>query len=350
MLVSGDVYDRALPPVDAVALCDDALRRLAGTGARVVLISGNHDSARRLGFGAGLIDAAGVHLRTDAAAVGTGRCCSSDRRTAPVAVYARPLPRARRRARRARLRRAASHAAVLGAAMDRVRADLAGRAAAPARSCWRTPSWPAAQASESERDISVGGVASVPPAGLRRRRLRRARPPARRPAARRPGPLQRLAAGLLVLRGAPHARRCWLVELGAARALGAASTAVPTPVHRPLARVARAARRPARPTDALGALRGALPAGDADRPEPPARADGAAARAGSRTSWCSPSSPTARRRRPAPSYAEPAARPQRPRDRRPTSSTHVRGAGRRRPRSALLPRRSRRVRAAEAAG
>ena len=44
VLVSGDVYDRALPPVDAVALCDDALRRLAGTGARVVLISGNHDS------------------------------------------------------------------------------------------------------------------------------------------------------------------------------------------------------------------------------------------------------------------------------------------------------------------
>ncbi|HEU4912387.1 MAG TPA: exonuclease subunit SbcD, partial [Actinomycetes bacterium] len=38
VVVSGDVYDRALPSVDAVAVCDDALRRLAGTGTRVVLI------------------------------------------------------------------------------------------------------------------------------------------------------------------------------------------------------------------------------------------------------------------------------------------------------------------------
>ena len=97
VLVSGDVYDRALPPVDAVALCDDALRRLAGTGARVVLISGNHDSARRLGFGSGLIDAAGIHLRTDVAAAhrpvlldGPGRAGGRLRG---------PLPRARRGAR-----------------------------------------------------------------------------------------------------------------------------------------------------------------------------------------------------------------------------------------------------------
>src|SRR4051794_24987723 len=48
VVVAGDVYDRALPPVDAVALCDDGLRRLAGSGARTVVISGNHDSARRL--------------------------------------------------------------------------------------------------------------------------------------------------------------------------------------------------------------------------------------------------------------------------------------------------------------
>ena len=69
VLVAGDVYDRALPGVDAVALFDDALARLADR-ARVILISGNHDSARRLGFGARLIDKAGVHLRTDAATCG----------------------------------------------------------------------------------------------------------------------------------------------------------------------------------------------------------------------------------------------------------------------------------------
>src|SRR5258708_3437804 len=64
VLVSGDVYDRAIPPLDAVRMCEDALMRLRATGARVILISGNHDSARRLGFSSALIDAAGVHLRT----------------------------------------------------------------------------------------------------------------------------------------------------------------------------------------------------------------------------------------------------------------------------------------------
>ena len=37
VLVSGDVYDRAIPPVDAVALCEDGLFRLRDAGARVVV-------------------------------------------------------------------------------------------------------------------------------------------------------------------------------------------------------------------------------------------------------------------------------------------------------------------------
>ena len=69
VLVAGDVYDRAVPPLDAVALFEDALVQLRGAGARVVVTSGNHDSARRLGFGSRLVDGAGVHLRTRAAAV-----------------------------------------------------------------------------------------------------------------------------------------------------------------------------------------------------------------------------------------------------------------------------------------
>src|SRR3954465_14276533 len=69
--VAGDVYDRALPHVDAVRLADETLARLAASRARVGIPSGNHDSAQRLGFGARLIDAAGVHVRTDASSVGT---------------------------------------------------------------------------------------------------------------------------------------------------------------------------------------------------------------------------------------------------------------------------------------
>src|SRR6476646_6375363 len=71
VVVAGDVYDRALPPVDAVRLADATLARLAASRARVVLTSGNHDSAQRLGFSSRLIDAAGVFIRTDATGVGT---------------------------------------------------------------------------------------------------------------------------------------------------------------------------------------------------------------------------------------------------------------------------------------
>jgi exonuclease SbcD len=158
VLVSGDVYDRALPPVDAVALCDDALRRLAATGARVVLISGNHDSARRLGFGAGLIDAAGIHLRTDVAAA--HRPVLLEDRAGPVAVYA--VPYLEPDAVRAELGcDDRSHAAVLGAAMTRVRDDLSGRP--DSRSVVLAHAFVVGgEPSESERDISVGGVPSVP--------------------------------------------------------------------------------------------------------------------------------------------------------------------------------------------
>src|SRR6476661_8242332 len=70
VVLAGDLYDRALPPVDAVRLADEALRRLSASRARVVITSGNHDSAQRLGFSSRLIDAAGVFIRTDASSVG----------------------------------------------------------------------------------------------------------------------------------------------------------------------------------------------------------------------------------------------------------------------------------------
>lgn len=158
VLVSGDVYDRALPSVDAVALCNEALRRLAAANTRVVLISGNHDSARRLGFGADLIDAAGIHLRTDPA--GCGRPVLLEDEHGTVAVYALPYlePDAVRGELGCEER---SHTAVLGAAMGRVRADLADRSGA--RSVVLAHAFvTGGETSDSERDISVGGVGSVP--------------------------------------------------------------------------------------------------------------------------------------------------------------------------------------------
>src|SRR6478736_3519445 len=64
VLIAGDVYDRALPGLDVVKLLDDALVRITDAGAKVVLTSGNHDSAIRLGFASRLLERGGVHLRT----------------------------------------------------------------------------------------------------------------------------------------------------------------------------------------------------------------------------------------------------------------------------------------------
>ena len=50
VLVSGDVYDRALPSPDTVELLSDGVTRLIDAGATVIVSSGNHDSAIRLGF------------------------------------------------------------------------------------------------------------------------------------------------------------------------------------------------------------------------------------------------------------------------------------------------------------
>jgi len=159
VLVAGDVYDRALPAVDAVQLFDDALARLAATGARVLLLSGNHDSASRLGFGSRLLDAAGVHLRTDPSRVGEPVVIEDAH--GPVAFY--PLPYLEPDAVALRLGVSTrSHAAVLGEAMRRVKADLARRGEGT-RSVVAAHAFVAGGlASDSERDITVGGVSVVP--------------------------------------------------------------------------------------------------------------------------------------------------------------------------------------------
>jgi DNA repair protein SbcD/Mre11 len=63
MVVAGDIYDRAVPPAEAVSLLDDVLTRIADLGVPVVVIAGNHDSGDRLSFGARLLATRGIHLR-----------------------------------------------------------------------------------------------------------------------------------------------------------------------------------------------------------------------------------------------------------------------------------------------
>ncbi|MEU0086350.1 exonuclease SbcCD subunit D [Streptomyces sp. NPDC006274] len=159
VLVAGDVYDRAVPPLAAVALFDEALHRLADAGVPTVMISGNHDSARRLGVGAGLIDRAGIHLRTDPAGCGTPVLLADEH--GPVACYGLPylepaLVRAEFQTERT------AHETVLAAAMERVRDDLAAREPGTRSVVLAHAFVVGGEPSDSERDITVGGVAAVP--------------------------------------------------------------------------------------------------------------------------------------------------------------------------------------------
>ncbi len=158
VLVSGDVYDRALPHVDAVHLADEAFARLAASPARLVVTSGNHDSAQRLGFGSRLIDAAGVFIRTSAASVGAPVLLEDQH--GPVAIHALPYLDPRALAEPWQLP-SRSHQAALEAAMTRVRVDLAGRSGRTRSVVMAHAFVAGAEPSDSERDISVGGVSRV---------------------------------------------------------------------------------------------------------------------------------------------------------------------------------------------
>lgn len=61
VLLAGDIYDKPVPPAEAVMLFDDFLNKLAEL-TTVCVISGNHDSAERLAFGSQLMSASGVHF------------------------------------------------------------------------------------------------------------------------------------------------------------------------------------------------------------------------------------------------------------------------------------------------
>ena len=65
VVIAGDIFDRAIPPPDAIVLLDHTLQRLLlELRIPLVMIPGNHDSSARLGFGAQLMRAAGLHLVT----------------------------------------------------------------------------------------------------------------------------------------------------------------------------------------------------------------------------------------------------------------------------------------------
>lgn len=62
LIIAGDVYDRAIPPAEAVAVFDRFLTELAALGISVFMISGNHDSPERIGFGEELLEKSRLYI------------------------------------------------------------------------------------------------------------------------------------------------------------------------------------------------------------------------------------------------------------------------------------------------
>lgn len=60
IMISGDVYDRPIPPAESVALFDSFLTRLSEEGIKAYITSGNHDSQERLSFGSKLMNKSGI--------------------------------------------------------------------------------------------------------------------------------------------------------------------------------------------------------------------------------------------------------------------------------------------------
>lgn len=91
VLIAGDVYDKAVPSAEAVALLDQFLVDLSRRALQVFLISGNHDSPERLSFGGRLMAGSGIHL----APVYTGAVSPMELEDAygPVRIYLLPFLR-----------------------------------------------------------------------------------------------------------------------------------------------------------------------------------------------------------------------------------------------------------------
>jgi DNA repair protein SbcD/Mre11 len=232
VVVSGDLYDRAVPSGEAVSVCTRILDRIRAAGARLVITPGNHDSAPRLGAFAPFAAAGGLHLRTAIAEL--DRPVLMEDSHGPVALYGIPYLEPEPARHSLGIEEPVGHAGVLTEAMRRVRADLARRGAG-VRSVVLAHAFVTGGApSASERTISVGGVEQVPGAvfdGVDYVALGHLHGP------------QRLAEHLRYA-GSPlaysfsevwHHKSVWLVELDAGGLAGVERRELPVP--RPLATV-----------------------------------------------------------------------------------------------------------------
>ncbi len=157
VLIAGDIYDRAVPPPDAVRLLDDVLTRIVNDlKVPVVMIAGNHDSPDRLGFGSRLLEAKGLVV-AGAQGTKTPRLRLLDEH-GPLDIYALPFVELERVRSLFPDADVGDQAAATRWMLDRIRDDaevgvrrvLVGHAFVTG-----------GLVAESERPLSVGGAATV---------------------------------------------------------------------------------------------------------------------------------------------------------------------------------------------
>lgn len=158
VIVAGDVFDSATPAAGCYTLLSDTLAALRDTGARIVVTSGNHDSAARLGFQSALLRD-GIHVITDPRTVGTP--ITIDDEYGPVHLYGIPYLEpslVRHLWGGIELR---SQAQTMDHAMSLIRSDLAGRTgrSVAIAHCFAAGVEPTPHL---ERDIQQGGLDVVP--------------------------------------------------------------------------------------------------------------------------------------------------------------------------------------------
>lgn len=170
VLIAGDLYDRAIPPAEAVQLFNDTLARLSRGGAAVVAIAGNHDSHVRVSIYDPLLSAFGVTIRGDVRRAAEPVLVTPRRGGAPVAIYPLPylepsvdgplLAALGEAGEAADSAPRLSHQEVTRRALERIRHDRANRP--EQRSVLVAHTFVAGgETSESERELTVGNVDRV---------------------------------------------------------------------------------------------------------------------------------------------------------------------------------------------
>ncbi|MCP2031233.1 exonuclease SbcD [Okibacterium sp. HSC-33S16] len=158
VVVAGDIFDSATPSAEAYTVLEAAVVALREAGASVILTSGNHDSATRLGFMSRFSGLAGVHVITRQEQHNSPVTITDD--SGPVHFYGIPYLEP------ALLRHhypdvpLKNHEQVLAFVMDRIRADCAERGGRSVvlSHCFAV----GVEQSDVERDITSGGIDYVP--------------------------------------------------------------------------------------------------------------------------------------------------------------------------------------------